>query len=301
MKIGLSLGGGGAKGAYHVGVLKALEEFNLIDSISLFSGVSIGAINAYFYLSSEKSQTVYDAWLYGINNKIFKEESAFKRNKELGGFYNIDIIKEIAKKFLDEKLFKKSNKDLYVVLTKVSKPRILELIKRSTRKKVIVHVNKKKTPLDFVVSSASVPVVFGFQKLEEDYYVDGGISDNNTIDVLIEKGAEIIFHSSFDNRLDLNEFSNKNVTLIELTSMYAMPYFRLSRFLSSADFDLELFEKRVKYGYFVTKSMIKYLIDKKILIKKDEKLLFNETFGSFNNITIPEEIQEEVRKMYKEK
>lgn len=301
MKIGLSLGGGGAKGSYHIGILQALEEYNLIDSIQVFSGVSIGAINAYFYLCSNKSQTVYDAWVYGIKNSSFKDDILFKSNKELGGFYNLNNIKEIAKIFLDEELFKQSNKDLYVVLTKVAKPKIIELIKKSTRKKVIVHVNKKKNPLDFVLSSAAVPVVFGFQKIEDDYFVDGGLTDNNAIDVLIEKGAKIIFHSSFQKGLDLNKYSGKNIILIELTSMYAMPYFRLSRFLSSADFDLELFEKRVKYGYFVTKSMIEYLISENVLIKEEENLVFNSTLKTFKNIMIPEKIHEEVKKMYKQK
>ena len=35
MKVGLSLGGGGAK-VHQIGVLKALEEYNLIDSLMLF-------------------------------------------------------------------------------------------------------------------------------------------------------------------------------------------------------------------------------------------------------------------------
>ena len=41
-KIGLALGGGGAKGGAHVGVIKVLEELNV--PIDYISGTSIGAI-----------------------------------------------------------------------------------------------------------------------------------------------------------------------------------------------------------------------------------------------------------------
>ena len=46
MKIGLVLSGGGGKGAYELGVWKALKELNLNKYISVFSGTSIGAFNA---------------------------------------------------------------------------------------------------------------------------------------------------------------------------------------------------------------------------------------------------------------
>ncbi len=43
MKVGLALAGGGAKGAYHVGVIKALEELNVVPDC--IAGASIGALN----------------------------------------------------------------------------------------------------------------------------------------------------------------------------------------------------------------------------------------------------------------
>lgn len=50
MKVGLVLSGGGAKGAYQVGVLKALRELGTrIDAVS---GASIGALNGGVLASS---------------------------------------------------------------------------------------------------------------------------------------------------------------------------------------------------------------------------------------------------------
>ena len=44
--LGLVLSGGGAKGAYEVGVWQALEEAGIASNITAISGTSVGAINA---------------------------------------------------------------------------------------------------------------------------------------------------------------------------------------------------------------------------------------------------------------
>ena len=62
------LGGGGARGSYQIGILKAIDEYGLKEMFSAISGVSIGALNGYFYLSTNSYQTVLDAWFYGVDN-----------------------------------------------------------------------------------------------------------------------------------------------------------------------------------------------------------------------------------------
>ena len=44
--LGLVLSGGGAKGAYEVGVWQAMEEMGLAGDVAAISGTSVGAINA---------------------------------------------------------------------------------------------------------------------------------------------------------------------------------------------------------------------------------------------------------------
>ena len=62
MKLGLSLSGGGVKGAAHIGVIKALEEKNIkIDSIA---GTSSGSIVATLYAMGYNADEIY---------KIFKK------------------------------------------------------------------------------------------------------------------------------------------------------------------------------------------------------------------------------------
>lgn len=299
MKIGLALGGGGAKGAYQIGVLKALDEYKVIDLISAFSGVSIGALNAYFYLSGKEKNSLYNAWLYGIENNPL-EEKGHPYDKETKGFFSMDIVKEMAELHTDINKFKESDKDLYVVLTKVEKPSLTSIIRRSQWEKVIVHLNEEKNSLEYVLSSASVPVVFGFHEVDDNFYLDGGLVDNNPVEILIEEGCNIIFYSALNKRQTIHNFEEEDVTFIELTSAYAMPRSFISHYLSIIDFEKSTFKQRMDYGYFVTKNMIEYLLSLGVLVYQEDKLVFNKRTKGFKHIVIPDEIHEQLKIIDKE-
>ena len=53
MKVGLVLSGGGGKGAYEIGVWKAIKELNIDKYIKVVSGTSIGAINAVLFAQDD--------------------------------------------------------------------------------------------------------------------------------------------------------------------------------------------------------------------------------------------------------
>lgn len=58
MKIGLVLAGGGGKGAYELGVWKALKELSIDKYIDVFSGTSIGAFNAALFAQDDLEKAV---------------------------------------------------------------------------------------------------------------------------------------------------------------------------------------------------------------------------------------------------
>ncbi|WP_180112930.1 patatin-like phospholipase family protein [Acinetobacter sp. YH12131] len=58
LKTGLVLSGGGAKGAYHVGVVKALAEHEI--EVDIVSGASIGALNGALLATSSSMQEGYE-------------------------------------------------------------------------------------------------------------------------------------------------------------------------------------------------------------------------------------------------
>ena len=56
LKIGLALGGGGARGACHIGILKILEEHNIFPDI--ISGTSAGSMIGAMYACHGNAETV---------------------------------------------------------------------------------------------------------------------------------------------------------------------------------------------------------------------------------------------------
>ncbi|WP_174492166.1 patatin-like phospholipase family protein [Acinetobacter sp. Marseille-Q1623] len=60
-KLGIVLSGGGAKGAYHVGVLKAIQELGL--EIDMLAGASIGTLNGAVLLSADN----FDQGIYHLD------------------------------------------------------------------------------------------------------------------------------------------------------------------------------------------------------------------------------------------
>lgn len=68
--IGLVLSGGGAKGAYEVGVWSALHETGLANNVTAVSGTSIGAVNAALFASWPDPNGAETLWLENIG-KVF--------------------------------------------------------------------------------------------------------------------------------------------------------------------------------------------------------------------------------------
>lgn len=65
--IGLCLSGGGAKGAYEIGVLKAIEKKNLTGKIKSISGTSVGALNGVLFSEAGADEA----------EKLWKEKISF--------------------------------------------------------------------------------------------------------------------------------------------------------------------------------------------------------------------------------
>jgi malate dehydrogenase (oxaloacetate-decarboxylating) len=84
-KIGLALGGGAVLGAAHIGVLKAIEEFNI--PISYIAGTSIGAIISAFYAFGKNWEEMA-ILLKGLNwldiSRISLSQFGLLSNKKLG-------------------------------------------------------------------------------------------------------------------------------------------------------------------------------------------------------------------------
>ncbi|HEY5716701.1 MAG TPA: patatin-like phospholipase family protein [Psychromonas sp.] len=92
-KIGLVLGGGGAKGAAHIGILKVLESNNVpIDFIAGTSiGAYIGGLYALGYNAQEIEEMMFDVnWEKGFSDFIPRQDLHYE-DKQVRDEYNIDL------------------------------------------------------------------------------------------------------------------------------------------------------------------------------------------------------------------
>lgn len=156
MKISLVLSGGAARGAFHLGVLQAIDELGV--EVDVISGSSIGAIIATSYACgvSPKEQ------LSIFKSKEFK--SAFKFNYFKSGFFHIDEHLDVIKKLVPVKNIQDTKIKVYVSA--------IDLISGE-----VLYFDKGNASKLCIASSAVVPL---FKPIDYDGYklADGGIMDN---------------------------------------------------------------------------------------------------------------------------
>ena len=91
---GLVLEGGGAKGSYHIGALKALKELNI--KIEAVAGTSIGAMNGAMFVQG-KLDIAYDYWYNISTSKVLDIE-----DKYLSELLNLSINQNNLSYFINK-------------------------------------------------------------------------------------------------------------------------------------------------------------------------------------------------------
>lgn len=171
-KVALVLGGGGARGFAHVGVIRELESAGI--PIDMIVGVSVGSLIGAIYADVGDS--------FELEWKAFKIEK-----KEIFDFkvFNIkeSVVKgEAIKDYIDKNVKTKRIENMKVPLAIVATD-----IKTGT-----AMVFRSGPVKDAVRASSSVPGVFPPVPYRDKLLVDGGVLGNLAPDVAKEMGADII-------------------------------------------------------------------------------------------------------------
>lgn len=199
---GLALEGGGARGAYHIGVVKALYENGY--AFDGFVGTSIGAINAAMLAQGDFDKAI-ELWSSLSMDQLFDTEEQkllqlmtpkerkkdIKTPAHLGktlakiiGGKGIDTTKMIAflNQYIDEEKIRASGKDFGLVTVSLSDRKPLELMLEDIPNGRLV---------DYVMASASFPG-FNTGTLDDKLFIDGGLYDNCPVGLLTKKGYDEI-------------------------------------------------------------------------------------------------------------
>lgn len=255
-KIGLALGGGGARGSYQIGVLKALEEAGILRRIHHISGTSIGAINTMLVMGKIPLERMVEIWEKIDNHQIYGSGlGRFKMDRM--GLFSLQEMYEKLSKEVSLSEIRNSKIQGYATVAKLKKGSLIEQVMLHRMEKEVFHLNHYKDPHRAVLASASIPVLFGSTDLEGESYVDGGAVDNCPITPLLDAGCDIVFAVPIDGFFSIRKYEKKDVLLI---SIEAHKLFHFIPF-DILDFKPNAVKDKVEYGYRMGRFMIQKLKD----------------------------------------
>ena len=125
-----------------------------------------------------------------------------------------------------------------------------------TMKKWFFMLINTKKPFEAIIASASIPLFFGTTYIDEEAYVDGGLVDNNPIDVLIEKGCNVILAVPLDTQFDVRPYLDKNVLIVNFTDLSVFSSTLIQDAYDIIRFTDDALTERQNYGYLVAKEVI---------------------------------------------
>lgn len=173
-KIGLALGGGGALGLAHIGVIKEFERAGI--PIDFIAGTSMGAIIGGWYAASKDILYLENLFLKLKFRDIFPLRE-FVRHKD-GALASGDRIK----KMLDDNM-----KNLRVEDCRIPFAAVATDVK--TGDEIVI---KKGKLADAVRASAALPVILHPAQFDGKLAADGGLSNPVPADVVRSMGAEFV-------------------------------------------------------------------------------------------------------------
>lgn len=280
MKIGLVLSGGGGKGAYELGVWKALKELKIDKYIEVFSGTSIGAFNAILFAqdSIEKAEALWeevtmDKIIPISKFELFKKgiglfigakninlAKKYLSQKIYEGAVSKDGAKEIIDKYLDIEAVKGNNKICYAACTQLPDFNVKYF-----------RVNDYDVDLgkEMIIASASLPLIYDATNIMGGKYIDGGIADNTPIQPVYGEGCDIIIVVLLSKEARIDRSLYPNAYIIEICPR------NLNESVINGTLNLneEAKKNRIKEGYEDTMRNIEPILkmaEYKIILEEEE-------------------------------
>jgi len=169
-KTALVLSGGGVRGFAHLGVLKALNEKGIYPDV--ISGTSAGAIAATLYADGYTPDEIIG---------FFKEKELLKYIEIIipkTGLVKMTGMIKLITKYLRARTFEELKIPVFIAACNLN-----------LGKTEYFSTGDLIKPL---IASASIPVLFSPVKINQYYYVDGGVMDNFPIKTVEKKAEKII-------------------------------------------------------------------------------------------------------------
>lgn len=173
-KIGLALGGGGAKGLAHIGVIKILEKYDI--PIDYIAGTSMGALVGGWYAAHRSVQSLEKIFLEVDENEILPVRKVARRKD------GILFSDKLVIKDLDDGFYGREIKDLAIPFKAIATDVV-------TGAEVILD---RGDLYKAISASIALPIVFKPIRIDGKILMDGGFVNPVPADVVRKMGADYV-------------------------------------------------------------------------------------------------------------
>ena len=248
MNLGLVLSGGGGKGAYQIGVWRALQELGLERHITVISGTSVGALNAALFLKGDLAGAER-IWSKISNRKLLMQQETENQDS----FFSNEGLQLL----IEEALRSKDRNDIvacYAACKRISNGEI-----RYYDLRPIIDPDYRK---NILLASTALPGIYPAVEINGELYTDGGANGDNTPVrpvCLHRPDAIIVVHLSTEEKPCSSSCAD-----FEVIDIY--PSESLGGFLTGTiNFSAQQAEQRRKLGYRDGMRMLCNLADRAML------------------------------------
>jgi len=267
LKIGLVFSGGGAKGAYEIGVWKAIRKLKLEEQITVLSGTSVGALNCVLFINKD----------LGKAEKLWRNITIENISKPTAEFLNSNILPFVDKLMLPQlrttKKYIKSVIQKYISLGMISQTELKNIIESNININAInsfkgscyicvfnikmnrpeyIKINQltKEKIILYSTASTAMPLVFDKVIIDDNEYYDGGIpyfGANTPIMPAVEENCDIIISVITNQWGDF--WGKENVPLNTKMWRIAPKEDQWGFIEGTFDFNSKNIRKRINQGY----------------------------------------------------
>ena len=182
MKKALILTGGGARGAFHIGVWKYLQERKWTPD--LICGTSVGAINAVAIGAGMPVERLIQIWItYNrpmiYRFKLLKFLASALLGKPLKPLSDTGPMREMITQNLDLSALRQSPIDIIITAVNLLNGRLYLF-------------NQHEIEFDHLMASSAMPIIFPWQYIDGQPYWDGGVIANSPLFTALQKEMDEI-------------------------------------------------------------------------------------------------------------
>ena len=219
MMYGLALAGGGARGAYHTGVYKALSETG--QEIKAVTGTSIGAVTAAMIAAGDADK-MGALWQRLTLRAVTGRDS-------LGLGCSLDNVRHIINRAVDEEKVRRSAIRLG-----------FEVLDGAKSMELFIEDVPKGKLCDYLTAAVCMPI-FKPQRTDGRWLIDGGALDNMPVDMLIQAGCDEIIASDDGGIGRMRSFTRSAVNIVNI---------KYRKFEGGIlDFDARTARRTIRRGY----------------------------------------------------